>query len=393
MTTTEKPKICLVTPEYPPRTWGGLARMVERVAGFIASAGCQVEAAHLIFSGQPYLPLDELGQTEQVGPVTVHRLTLGAERLPPGQNTIWDHPHNLTFRQAFQALEGLQRENHYDLLVSCFLYPVGYLTGLLARREGIPHLAATVGNDLKKYAFSPDKVAMIASALDNADMVIGVSRDLIDLADALRPIKDRARVIHNAVEIPDQAWTPHDRADRFRIGFAGIFKYAKGLPYLLKALARLRETGPAEVELLGQLRPEEEGPFNELIDRLDLAGAVAVRPPVGHDRINDWLLGLDAFCLPSVSEGCPNVLLEAMACGLPCAASRVGAVGDIIEDGRSGLIVPPGDSAALAAALDRIRADRPAAATLAAAARERMNDFSDDREKRGWVEAIGDLLS
>jgi glycosyltransferase involved in cell wall biosynthesis len=70
-----------------------------------------------------------------------------------------------------------------------------------------------------------------------------------------------------------------------------------------------------------------------------------------HRDIPKWMNACDVLCLPSLSEGLPNVALEAMACGLPVVASRVGGVPEIVEHGVNGLLVPPADPHALAAAL------------------------------------------
>ena len=77
----------------------------------------------------------------------------------------------------------------------------------------------------------------------------------------------------------------------------------------------------------------------------------------------------DVFVLPSLSEGSPNALLEAMACGLPIVATRVGGVPEIAVDGETALLVPPEDPVALARAIDRLLRDRALAARLGSAAR------------------------
>lgn len=68
----------------------------------------------------------------------------------------------------------------------------------------------------------------------------------------------------------------------------------------------------------------------------------------------DYMAASDIFVLPSLSEGMPLVVLEAMSMGLPVVSTRVGAVPDLIEDGRSGILVPPGDPDAIATAVERL---------------------------------------
>jgi glycosyltransferase involved in cell wall biosynthesis len=89
-----------------------------------------------------------------------------------------------------------------------------------------------------------------------------------------------------------------------------------------------------------------------------------------------YLWASDAFVLPSVREGMPNSLLEAMSCGVPVVASRVGGLPDIVGDEEAGLLVPPADPHALAAALGRVLHDAGLRGRLAAAARRRAASFA-----------------
>lgn len=384
--------VCLVTPEFPPSEWGGLARTAFRVAGHVRDMGLTIHVAHISTVDDPLVLLDENRSTGIVDEITVHRITTGREHFPPGQRTLWDCPHTLTLRMMYQSLEKLHMDLDFDLFHSFFLYPVGYVTGLLARRFHVPHLATIVGNDINKYMFSPEKAGLCLSALTNAHKVVGVSRDLMEMADALTPVRDKAGVIYNAVDLPERAWRTSGLKERFKLGVAGIFKYAKGMPYLLKAVAELRRTGPIDLELVGRVRDSERRILERMMDATGLDGAVRIRPAMDHDRVLEWLLGLDAFVLPSVSEGCPNILMEALACGLPCVATGVGAVPELMEDGVSGLVVPWGDADALSRALAGLRADPTRAARMGRAGRERMKRFSANREMAEWKKAYEGLM-
>ena len=77
----------------------------------------------------------------------------------------------------------------------------------------------------------------------------------------------------------------------------------------------------------------------------------------------------DLFALPSLREGLPNVLLEAMACGVPAVASNIAGIPRVVADGVNGFLIPPGDAAALAARLKLLLADAKLRVTIAAAAR------------------------
>jgi glycogen(starch) synthase len=97
---------------------------------------------------------------------------------------------------------------------------------------------------------------------------------------------------------------------------------------------------------------------------------------VDHTRVPAVLASLDVLALPSAYEEMGSVLTEAMASGLPVVASDVGGIPEIVRDGETGLLVPPGDVDALARALDRLVADPALRSRLAEGARDRSQAYS-----------------
>jgi L-malate glycosyltransferase len=393
--TNGKTKICLVTPEFPPDNWGGLARSAERVAYHAQAMGLEVHVARFKVLQTPFVLLDENRESSEISTgITLHRITVGREDLPEGHRELWDCPHTLTLRMMYQSLEMLHRDLEFDLFHSFFLYPVGYVTGLLAHRFDIPTVVTIVGNDVKKYGFSPEKVALCRNGLENATRVVGLSRDLVEMADALAPIAGKARIIYNSVAIPERSWNRKaTRTTPFRIGCGGIFKYAKGLPYLFKAIAMLRSDHGLVLEMPGVLRKSEKAVWQHMLDVTGIGDLLFLRDPIPHAQMSEWLRSLDAFVLPSVSEGCPNILMEAMASGVPCVATNTGAVEELIENHVSGIMIPWGDSQTIADALREIFVDPDLSETLGAAARSRMKEFSAEREHAGWKKVYGELIS
>lgn len=388
-----KPKICVVTPEFPPDQWGGLARTVDRVARYVRDMGIEVHVAHFTVVDQAPVLLDENYQSREVDGLVVHSITVGKERPTGAAPELWDCPHNLTLQMMYQSLDMLHSKHEFALLHSFFLYPVGYVAGLLARRLGIPSLLTLVGNDVNRYFFSPEKVGVCRSGLENADRVVALSQDLVDLANALTPIEQKSRIIYNSVEIPEhdpssERSSPHT----FRIGCAGIFKYAKGLPYLFKAVAQFARQREVELELVGHLRDSEKEIYGYMLEKTGIHDILYLRDPMPHDRMQQWFQSLDVFVLPSLTEGCPNVLMEAMAAGVPVIATRTGAAHALVEDLISGLIVPWGDSASLASALDRIHENPSLGKSLGKAGRMRMRSFSSQVERQAWQSVYNELL-
>lgn len=388
-----KQKICIATPEFPPDQWGGLARTVERVACHVRDMGLQVHVAHLSVGDQTPVLLDENCQSREWEGLQVHSITLGKEKPIGASPELWDCPHNLTLQMMYQSLDMLQAREEFALLHSFFLYPVGYVAGLLARRIGIPAIVTLVGNDVNRYFFSPEKVGVCRSGLENADRVVALSKDLADLANALTPIGQKVRIIYNSVTIPNRDLSSEKSdPETFRIGCAGIFKYAKGLPYLFKAAAQLAREQKVKLELVGHVRDSEKEVYQYMLDKTRMHGIVSLRDPIPHDRIWQWFQTIDVFVLPSLTEGCPNVLMEAMAAGVPVIATATGAVHTLIEDQVSGLVVPWGDSAALASALQRILDNPGLARTMGSAGRARMESFTSHMERRAWQGVYRELL-
>ncbi len=139
--------------------------------------------------------------------------------------------------------------------------------------------------------------------------------------------------------------------------------------------------------------PEREG-LEGLAKRLGISDRVEFTGVVGQDEVLDLYRGADVFCLPSRSEGLPAVLIEAMACGLPVVATRIDAVGELVSDSEDGLLVEPGDSGALGAALQRLAADPGLRARLGEAGRETVRDRHDlDRQAAQLYELFGSANS
>ncbi|MDQ3644532.1 MAG: glycosyltransferase family 4 protein [Actinomycetota bacterium] len=151
----------------------------------------------------------------------------------------------------------------------------------------------------------------------------------------------------------------------------GFANPVKGGAVLVTALPALRRACPqAVVELAGPGQPPAGLRAREGVRWLGWLDETAKRAALER---------ADVFVLPSTSEGLPVALLEAMAHGKAVVASRVGGIPEIVEDGREGLLVEPGDPQRLASALARLLEDRALARTLGAAARARAAELSPER--------------
>ena len=244
-----------------------------------------------------------------------------------------------------------------DVVLGSWAYPDGWAAVQLAREARIPVAVKIHGSDLLMIDDQPGKHPGTSGAVGQADAVIAVSRQLGEQAVAMGADQSRVHVVYNGVDT--NLFSPGDQAEaRRRLGltspaplilFAGNLVPVKGLDVLIEALASLRRSGCMfQCVLIGS------GPLASSLE--SDVGASGLRPvvrlagAVPLEKLPDWYRAADVFVLPSRSEGVPNVLLEAAACGTPYIASHVGGIPEIAP---ASALVAPGNAGELAA---RIRA-------------------------------------
>lgn len=242
-------------------------------------------------------------------------------------------------------------------------------------------------------------------ALKAPNLYLTVSPSLADACKSAGLPPNKIRHVPNGVNLQRfRPATPGERAAiRRSLGlppdpvvlFVGFFSREKQPHVLFDAWLRLQQRGlPSTLLFVGATR----SPYFEIDHRLaDDMRAQAHRAGVSErlvfveptHRIDDYYRSADVFALPSSREGLPVALLEAMATGLPAVASRLrGSTDTLVDDGRTGVLVTPGDANALADAIGTLLTDRDSAAALGAAARRCVaSDFSAEHTARGWLDA------
>ena len=218
-------------------------------------------------------------------------------------------------------------------------------------------------------------------ALRISDQAVAISsytaREMTELAAV--PV----RVIPYTIALPDAATGAKPREGTFEILFVGRLVERKGVTHLVEAVRRLPAALNPHLTIIGE-GPERLG-IEAQVAQEDLAARVTVRGRVSAADLREAYAGARVLVLPAVvdarsdTEGLGVVLLEAMAYGVPVIASAIGGITDIVVDGESGLLVPPGDATALAAALERVAQDRTLAQRLGEAGQRRV------REQFSWA--------
>ncbi len=261
-------------------------------------------------------------------------------------------------RGVARWLDDYCRGRRPDLLDAHFVWPDGVAVGLLARPRGLPYVV-TLRGWLYPCLERPSLRRQATEALLGAAAVIAVSGHLADAAADLGVSRGHLHVIPNGVDL--ERFMPVDRGEaRRQLGLdrggrllvaIGHLKAVKGHDDLIRAMAAL----PDDVRLVIVGGDPDRGAYRrrlvELIGQLSLADRVVLAGRQPYDRVPLYLSAADVSVLPSRREGCPNVVLESLACGTPVVATRVGAVPDLLTPGENGVIVPPQDADALAEGL------------------------------------------
>jgi glycosyltransferase involved in cell wall biosynthesis len=273
----------------------------------------------------------------------------------------------------------------YDVIHAHWVLPNGLPAALVAAWHRVPLVVSLHGSDvfLAGRAFPLSLTA--AAIFRSAGAITACSGELRERAIRLGAPTARSRVIPYGVDAASFTADPADRlllraelglpADGPLIAALGRLVYKKGFGTLIDAFARLRHTHPA-----ARLAIAGYGELRASLERQAQAAGVPVAFVGQLDRrmTARFIAAADVYAVPSVRDqagnvdGLPNALLEGMSAGRPIVASRVAGIPDVIDDGQHGVLVPPGDASALAAAIGRLLDDPAAAARLGARARRRV---------------------
>lgn len=201
-----------------------------------------------------------------------------------------------------------------------------------------------------------------------------------------------AAVIANGIA-PLELPPPPPAEPGVEVLYAGRLRTRKAVAMLIEAFSRVHEQAPtARLVVAGD--GEQRPALEEQVRRLDLADTVRFAGAVPHDRMPELYAAADVFCLPSLYEGFPLAILEAMAAGLPVVATSVAGNPEAVEDGVHGRLVEAEDAAGLAVALLDLIEDEDARRRMGRQARQRVEEeFSIERigsaYRELWEELAG----
>jgi glycosyltransferase involved in cell wall biosynthesis len=333
------------------------------------------------------------------GPVAPMIRDAGVEVLSLGMRESGDWLSSLEFVLGVLRLPRLVRGRPFDIAHS-FLYRANILARLAAPRCGITKIINSVRVTADEE--SPLMKTLDRHTVHRADRVCFLSKALAQDAGERTGIPaDRVCILPNAIDTSAAGRALEEAAATARAHFGlspadlviatvGRLHRQKGLATLLEAFRDLALEHPR-----GHLLLAGEGPERLMLEERARALRIAERVSFIGMVEAPWnvLSAADVFVLPSFYEGMPNVILEAMAASLPVVATTVGAVPEMIENGHEGILVPPGDPAALTAALERLAWSADLRSTMGRRGHEKVKRyFSPDVTMRKLHELYESLL-
>ena len=289
--------------------------------------------------------------------------------------------------RAVRSLVGLVREVRPAVLIG-FMPHGAVLARVVGRLAGVPKVVTSLRN-IRSTRPWHDRVLRLTRRLDAASVTNSAAAAEAQVRDRVTT-PDRSVLIPNGFDM-SRVSQPRDRSAlgqgrEFRWLNVAVVRHEKDHATLLRAAKMLSLERRFRLVVAGQ------GPLLEPMKALAAELGIADRVDFLGQRseVADLIAEADAFVLSSLWEGLPNVLIEAHAGALPAVATDVGGCSEVVDDGTSGLLVPAGDAAALAAAMQRIM-DLPAEARerMGAAGREQvLTRFSMERMVSRWEEVI-----
>ncbi len=377
-------KICLITFEYPPQT-GGIATSSARIANYLASEGFEV---HVFTVGSEkdndFASSVKTVESNVEDGVNVHR-------YGPYSGGLTQCPHK-ELHLMHQFLDKLNKEHNFDVFHGFRTNGGGYLAVLMGLKNGKKSIVSLRGNDADVEIFNPRQLMFCKWLLEKADYVTFVSEESRKLLRKIADIRDKSSVILNSLDPKKFYYLPggvdvKKSAGQITLSFVGSVRMKKGFSYLLAALKKLKEDGDYHLLVVGDFLEDEKIVFQEEILKHGLGNNVTLTGKVLHKHILNYIDKVDFFVLPSIAEGCPNALLEAMYCEKPCIATKVGAVEQMIKDGESGILIEPHSVDEIYNAVSVLAENKDLAKKLGKNAKAVvLNKFRPDIEIKSWME-------
>lgn len=379
-------KVLFLNYEFPP-SGGGAGNATYYTALELSRRGHKVDVLTARLPNQSGL--------DSVESMTVHRVY--SHRRGVHESGLFGAAAYLA--TAFRRLRHLARANDYDVYHFYFGMPTGMLSFYVRSVLKKPYIISLRGSDVPGYDTGTWYLQPLHFALrplsrtiwSGAAAVVAISGHLRALATLTTPKLDMD-IIGNAVDTDlFPAKPPSPQREGLRLICVCRLIKRKGIRFLIEAMRQL-DNDPITLDIVGTGDLEKE--IAALVAASGVGHKITLTGYVPRECLAERYHAADIFVLPSLSESFGQVLLEAMSCGLPIIASRVGGIPETVEHGVNGLLVEAGNAESLAAAIRKLAADRPTLSKMgnrnAEMARTRFTWRSvADRYEQTYIEALG----
>jgi L-malate glycosyltransferase len=297
----------------------------------------------------------------------------------------WERLGKLRYLIHARRVRRLVRDLRPDLVHALHLTSYGFLAALA---DVHPCIVSVWGTDiLQAPRLSPFHWAITRYALRRADHVTATGARLAEATLRYVPPGKPVTVIPYGVDLEQFCPQPRRPSSDVTIGSVGRLSPEKGLHYLLQAFAQIGAEQPRVRLLLAGDGPERQR-LERLAARLRLADSVDFLGEIPHEQVPQVLARLDIFAMPSTYEGFGVAAIEAAAMEVPVVASNVYGIPDVVDDGVTGLLVPPKDVSALAQTLRSLTTDEERRRQMGRAARAFVAERYSWEENTAQMEAL-----
>lgn len=378
---SDQMRLLLINYEYPP-IGAGAATATQAIANNLTALGHEVTILTGSFHDLPR-------ESDEAG-VTVRRIPCLRQRAD--RSSV---PEMFSFMlSALLVFPFVRAKYRPEALIAFFSLPSGPVGAVAHFFYRLPYVVSLRGGDVPGLTpevswihklFTPVRRYILKQSV----AVIANSEGLRRLSEAADPV--RVRVIPNGVDTEFFHPAPADpemrRPDKpFRLLFVGRFQGQKNLPFLLRECARL-VPGSFELHLVG------DGPLHsqlqELATELGIASAIVWHGWLPRHELRNAYRSVHCFINPSLYEGMPNVVLEAMACALPVLASNIPGNDALVLPGETGYLFDLHQTDALLHAIEKLMADPTLCARLGANGRARVvSEFSWRNVAQGYLDLL-----
>jgi glycosyltransferase involved in cell wall biosynthesis len=283
----------------------------------------------------------------------------------------------------FELVVEEHRREPFDLLQGYFLPQAGFVTVYAGKYLKLPSVVSIRGNDIERAAFDPSRFSHVMYALQHADAVTTnaselarkanafVEREIVLIPNGIDTERFKPMVRNEALaealglfsrvtlsaakglnhQDSSVAANTLPQSDTTIMGFVGELREKKGLRVLLNGYAQVDKQHPTTLLIVGEIRAGEDRQTFDEFRSANPNSRIIVTGYVAHEDLPAYYALMDVFVHPSLRDGMPNAVLEAMACGKAVIATAVGGMTDVIQNGVDGILIPAHEAGFLGAVI------------------------------------------